>query len=374
MTAEWRLNGPQRLDALDGEILDEIGREFQDDDVYLTTANPEEYADVERLASDAKRADVYSPLTAKTISWLIDRNPDGPGFLILAKTSEADEIVGHFLFYPKALLHRRSPDDPPVFIQNYFHCNLYVVPSHRGQGIFRRMMAFGLEILERFGVGYTYSVPNRRSTPGLLKYGLTRVGTVPFWAQPTWRTWRWINPLAARPRKDIRFEIRSEFDSAFEDLAHRSVSRRARVWGYRSVEHLNWRFRDRPDVDYDISYAFEAEKRVGYIVTRRMSILGRCALVLCDFAFERVSGGHLATGIQTARDRNDEHLDLVMALASTPDKRARRALWRAGLVPIPQRLLPQPVVVIGGPVPGGAGVTLPSTRHWHATPYDWDVF
>jgi hypothetical protein len=58
-----------------------------------------------------------------------------------------------------------------------------------------------------------------------------------------------------------------------------------------------------------------------------------------------------------------------------PDARSRRALWRAGLVHVPDRFLPQPIVVFGG-APGQKHSTggFPLLAGWSITPGDWDVF
>jgi hypothetical protein len=58
-----------------------------------------------------------------------------------------------------------------------------------------------------------------------------------------------------------------------------------------------------------------------------------------------------------------------------PDAASRRALWRAGLVHVPDRLLPQPVAVFGGdPHERGSTGGFPMLDGWSLTACDWDVF
>lgn len=152
--------------------------------------------------------------------------------------------------------------------------------------------------------------------------------------------------------------------------------RRAVMWGKRDANLLNWRYRDRPDVDYGIWCLGENDRNRGYLVTRKMTIMNYETPVLCDFWLEPPAAGGLNKMIAAALTADHgRDASLVITMAGSPDTSLGSALWRAGLIRLPQRLLPQPVVVIGEFIDDPMDrQLLPKVEDWPATPFDWDVF
>ena len=129
-------------------------------------------------------------------------------------------------------------------------------------------------------------------------------------------------------------------------------------------------------IGYIIMYLGETESMSGYLVTRTMTFMNIQMLVLCDFWLENATVGDLNQMIAAALASN-HHRDirLVVTMARLPNKKLGSTLWQSGLIRVPQRLLPQPVVVIGGQINGiSEQPCLPEFSKWQTTPFDWDVF
>jgi hypothetical protein len=110
-----------------------------------------------------------------------------------------------------------------------------------------------------------------------------------------------------------------------------------------------------------------------------MEIAGRDTLVICDsWAARRRQGALLPSLLDRVRALpGSRRPALAIVLASPAGATAPAALLSAGMAPVPQRLLPQPVAVIGGAMgaePAPAWLRAAGLARWYITPYDWDVF
>ncbi|MDE3075696.1 MAG: GNAT family N-acetyltransferase, partial [Chloroflexota bacterium] len=324
---------------------------------YLTLAARPDYPLVEALDRQAAAAEMPIPLTAASIEWLVDRNPAGQGFVVLARERSDDAIIGHFLFYPHRLYVREEGEGEARPIVAFLYVSLFVAPPYRRRGVFTAMAVYGLDVLRRADVRFAYTVPNPRSTAGFLKMGMHRIGTVPFWASP-YRLGGRLFELAARPAawqagSRFRVEPAGRFDERHEALVREAPPQRARVWGARTQAELGWRF-GRPGVAYTVWNLLDGDGLAGYAVTREMHIAPYDALVLCDLWLRRAQRSALAFLLNEIRHRlhqSASHLpDLLIAMCGWPAGADGRSLLAAGFLPVPQRLLPQPVALVGGPL------------------------
>jgi hypothetical protein len=148
------------------------------------------------------------------------------------------------------------------------------------------------------------------------------------------------------------------------------------VCGLRTPESLAWRFGRRPGVEYTRWSVSRRGVAVGYVVTRAMTIQKYRVLALCDVRLADEGAGvwRRVMDIMAARAA-ETRADLLMLQGGSPEPAATAARWRAGLVRVPDRVLPQPIAVFGG-APGVAGDAggLPPLDRWYMTPGDWDVF
>ncbi len=350
--------------------LDEVAARFCRDDLVVSVADAREYAEVEMLSRASDPHDVFLPVTAATLGWFVDANPHGPGFVVIARPPGGGAVVGFFLFYATTLV--RPVGGVARNVPAYLYVNLYVSPEYRRRGVFATMFAFGLEVLNRMGIRFAYTVPNPRSSPGFVKFGVPWLGTLPCWIAPDLAAWRALAAATSWGGAGMTVARVGGFDESMVCLSGDA----AVVRGRRTPEILNWRFAERPGVDYGIWRIECVGHAAGYVVTRVMTIARRRVLAVCDIAIDRFDAAALratigAVGRQTA----DERCTLVMFQGGPPDPASRRALWRAGLIHVPDRFLPQPVAVLGGdPHEQGSTGGFPLLGSWALTPCDWDVF
>lgn len=358
------------------KIIHELEIEFYADEYFLTLATPSDYGLVERLSVNAARDEVSTPLTALTIEWLIDRNPAGRGFLVLARSNRDNAIIGYFLFYPKNLMWRAHISDSATCLPVFLCVHLYVDINYRRRRIFENMTMFGRRILESTGINFLYTVPNPRSTPGFLRIGMTKIGALAFFARPVKAPFSLISAICRTSGSTATNSRVAEFDATtINQISLRPQSSIAQVWGDRRAASLNWRFRDRPDVQYAVHLVEIEDETVGYVVLRRMPIMKYSALVICDFWLEKSPIGALADIVDTALSDEPGNIDIVIGLAGSMDPKLRQEFWRAGLIPIPQLMLPQPVNLIGGKTnSSNDDPSIGDLSDWALTPYDWDVF
>lgn len=359
------------IPAIDAELVREVETRIHRDDVELTIARPQDYAAIEAASRGAEAGDVLTPLTAELVTWFIDRNPCGQGFVVIARDPESRDIVGHFIFHPWALKLRSSAggvDERQVSI----HVRLWVSSRLRRRGVFLSMTEFGIELLRRMGVGLAYTVPmNERSAPGFLKFGEQRSGYLSLWVRPVVPGWSLV--AGGRPVRGLEVERLDAFDLRFDDAPDASMPDAVSAWSARRAALLNWRYTERPDFDYEIRYLHRDGRAVGYLVTRRMRIKGLRALVVCDFWAEPSNEAALRLGIDDALGSGDR-ASIVVAFGGNVAGTVQQAFRRAGLARFPRALQP-PVSMVGGGIgEGEQRIELPPIDGWYVTPYDWDVF
>jgi len=362
---------PMPRAPLDESLVREAARAVpSSDDIRFDLAGPDEYDQVEALSRSAPAGDVVTPLTARLITWFVDRNPAGRGFVVIARDRGRGAIVGHFVFYPWRLALRPSPGATPESVTAYLFVRLYVDPAWRRRGVFSAMTIFGLTVAEWLGARIAYTAPNPRSAGGFVKLGMSARGPLPFWARPATRLWDWVGG-AGHGRVDVRRVRR--FDEAMAVPDASTLPSTTLAWGRRDVATLNWRYTDRPDAAYAIRDISSAGVSIGYLVTRRMTIGGRQVLAVCD-AWTRPD--HVAGLRHGLRDAllDERGVRLAIAIGGTAAPTLATAYRRAGFIRCPTALLPQPVAIYGVTVGTTAPLALPESGAWHLTPYDWDVF
>jgi hypothetical protein len=368
--------------VIDPVLVREVEARIRRDDVELTIATRGDYASIEAASRGADPGDVLTPVTSELVTWFIDENPCGQGFVVIAREPGSPEVVGHFIFYPWALKLRRGAggvEEAPVSV----HVRLWVSSRLRRRGVFLSMTEFGVELLRRLGVGLAYTVPmNERSAPGFLKLGEQRSGYLPLWVRPVVPGWGAI--AGGRRDRDLEVERRDAFDESFDGAPDASMPEAASAWSPRRAALLNWRYTARPDFDYEIRYIHRGGRPVGYLVTRRMPIKKLNSLVVCDFWAKPSEQAALRVGIDDAlrspgRARGDNAMPhkrpaIVLAFGGNVAGTVSEAFRRAGLIRPPRALQP-PVSIVGGGIgEGEQRIELPSIDGWYATPYDWDVF
>jgi len=352
--------------SIDFSAFDAIARDHQREDIRFALATPADYAAIEQLTRSAE--DVDEPWSHQAIAWLLDANPDGPGFMVLARDRNNDRILGYFTFYPKPLLSGSR------VVPTFLFVRLYVSQAIRRRGIFETMTRLGMDLLKSADIKYAYSVPNRYSTPGFIKLGMRDQGDVGFWIRPTWRIWPYVSGLPKHSGWDI--EAIETFSDEWDELFDLPYPGQAIVRGVRSAARLNWRYKERPDATYGMWGVKARDGLVGYCVTRGTRIKGIPALVVCDFWSRPECEQMLRFALAAAlRKAGPESARLVAAFVSAPPGPERRAIRRAGFLPIPKSIVPGRMPLIGAdPARMNGRTPMPDVPSWLITPYDWDVY
>lgn len=352
--------------------LTDIAAPFHGNGFDVSVAGADAYAEVEALARAANPGEIFEPITARLLAWFADENPAGPGFLVVARSSTDRAVVGHFLFYANTLLIA-GRDGGVDACPSYLYVHLYVALPFRRLGVFAAMFALGQAVLARMGVRFAYTVPNPRSSPGFVRFGVPLLGTLPVRMAPAWTSWDALVRLAAPGSAGVDIERTQAFDADMVKAAGRRPS--AAVRGARTADVLAWRFLRRPATEYGIWRVHRRGAAAGYVVTRVLTIRTHRVLAICDLALDRLDAGSVAQIVRQVRRGTTEAVDLVMLQGGPREAAARRALLRAGLVHVPDRVLPQAVAVFGGePARAGSTGGLPLLHEWELTPCDWDVF
>ena len=358
--------------------LRELEASVRREHVALAIAADAEFDEVEALARAADPNDLFEPLNARWLRWFTAENPGGPGFLVIARDPADRTLTGHFLFYANPL-RLASPAGACEFA-SYLYVHLYVRADQRRRGVFAGMFAFGQEVLARMGARYAYTVPNPRSSPGFAKFGVPRLGTLPVNMAPAWKAWLAASrSLVAGRAPAVDVERVEAFVPAMLPVTPggaRTDPEATEVRGVRTLEGLNWRFVRRPGAEYAIWRVAVAGDEVGYVVTRLVGIKGYRVLAIVDVDLRPRSASVLAQVLRAVSNTAEfRRANLVMAQGGERGGDTQRALAGAGLLPVPERILPQPVAVFGGPPPGvNDAPHLPALDRWRLTPGDWDVF
>lgn len=352
--------------SFDQTLIRHLENKFKDKHCHITVAVLTDYPEIAALSAKARKDEVRFPLSVRTIEWLVDQNPNGKGFVVIAKNDSDNAIVGHFVFYAKQMSFLTKTDQNPSTFLTYLCVNLYVAPNYRRNGLFKKMTAFGREFLQKSGDLNLYTVPNPRSAPGFVKMGMTRFGTVPF---RFGLALKWA--ISSPP---TRVELRKKFKEEFLGTFVNTPTTQPVISGKRNATLLNWRYKKRPDVNYNI---WVDPRRDGYLVTRQLTIRKINILLLCDFWLEQFNATNLNALISAAiRQARVKNLTFIATMAGSPDVGFDRVLCKTGLILVPQFFLPQPVMVVGNLEFGRncENKIVDLKNNWLITSYDWDVF
>ena len=149
------------------------------------------------------------------------------------------------------------------------------LPSHQGQGIFRRLTLEGLEDLRADGIEFVFNTPNAQSGPGYLKMGWQEVGTIPLEVRfrPT-RLHRSMRARAAGERWGLAVDLGIPAsvgladDSAIIDLLAAAPPPPSGALAiHRTPAYLRWRYAGLPRLGYRIE-ALGPDLAEGFVIFR----------------------------------------------------------------------------------------------------------
>ena len=311
--------------------------------------------DVARLMREVYGEDHRSGNEA-FLDWQYFQNPLGPavGFLALA----GSEVVGAYTLIPSPFSQAGESK------LGMLSLNTATSPRFQGQGIFTVLARRSYEEAERRGAVGVLGFPNENSLPGFVKkLGFALVGRMAAFALP-----RKVGTLLARdrprrPREVLLDAVNTAAISPLARLLGRGVEpgpidQRLPLGAARSPAfalapdepYLHWRYAKCPLWSYEVLHAPDGAASV---VCRHGELWGVRTTLLLDFAAhfgDRGSERALARAIRGAcRRAVEEDSAMVLTLVS-PHHPAIGALWRSGLVRVPDRFLPHPGHVIFRPL------------------------
>lgn len=298
----------------------------------------EELAEFQRrcFANVAGGANLAAVQTPAYYTWKY-RSPAGQAKI--AQVRVDGRLVAMNAMFPLQLVQAGS------HFRGWQSCDTATAPEGRGQGYFLKCLAALLEALPQ-GDSF-FGFPNINSTPGFLKFGWAKLARLRLFAGVT------VLPGARHALNEI-----SAFDAGHAAIEEQ-LSRRTSVMVHRSAAYLNHRYLSESRRLYTC-FATEG----GYAVVRDVQIgERRLALIMDMQATAPADEGRLMGQIKTwARDSK-----CIGVIAITNAER-RLSLVRHGLMPVPHRFSPRPLVLMAQPGRRDAGAS------WDCHIGDWDGF
>jgi len=238
-------------------------------------------------------------------------------------------------------------------------------PDFRRRGLFTRLVQWATAAVADEGAAICYTFPNENSFPGYIaKTDWIHVGSLslfvkPVKAEPLLRERiknRFLRDMLAsclqpglalsRRRgnipKELAVRVRqfSSFDERF-DAFWEQVSGDYEIILKRDSRHLNWRYAQRPSVQYTIYAAEEGEKVVGFIVARTRHMfgmnLGMIVELLTLHRDQEVAQVLVAQAVQHLVRAGADAIGCVMF----DHQPYCQALRREGFIRVPEKLLPR---------------------------------
>lgn len=317
--------------------------------------------------------------------WQYAENPTG-SIVVMAEDGEVVCGYYHVLLFPLRLSERRIVG---AMVQD-----VGTRREYRKHGIFKRMGAFAMERVRSAGASLIYTFPNHLSLPSFVRnHGYTVVAQAPVRVMPL-RTGpllggrfklgafgrglgTLVDPVLKLMTRNEplgpgeRLQSLERFTEAVIPLVD-GATQQTEVTLDRTVEYLNWRFRAKPTVRYDIWSLVRDEVTEAYLVTRRATTLGTECVLFMDFGF-RQGATHSLLRLASARlaAERKEGTALAVTMGLHP---AFGALESLGFRRVPERFNPRTFNLLVKDLEEAVRPALFLASNWMVTLADWDVF
>jgi hypothetical protein len=280
----------------------------------------------------------------------------------------------------------------------YAGCNALVHPSFRRTVLYMHLVKAAAHVASDGLYSYGFAKPNTLSHYRRIDMHL--VTNIPLLVRPLDNAQlvsnRITNPVLGlmirmgwfvagntmyRPRREnpqrwgLQLRDESTFDASF-DRFWEKVADKYDTMTVRDRGYLTWRFTNVGFREYQTLTARADGDIVGYVVLRMAELAGVRSGLICDLMVEPGERGE-AAGLLLVNEATKRFTSSGMALASSlmlEHTDEYRILRRAGYVPCPKKLAPQPFQLIARPT--GENVThehLADPRNWFLTMADHDA-
>ncbi len=230
--------------------------------------------------------------------WEFMEGPAGKGLIYIVE--DGTEIIGHFADLP-----RRFMMDGKI-VHGTLSVDLMVAPNYRRHGIFEKMGRYAILRVKEEGNSFTTAYPIRKETiSGFKKMGWKEVLLLPVLVYPIRfrgivnRYLRFL-PLSLliggfarvcyhtlyglfkrRRGSGVEIERVEKLDGLFEHFLEKNISLYP-IMGIRDRNYMNWRYLRHPTRTYLIFRAVEKGEMKGYIILRRVNLLGFNSAAIVD--------------------------------------------------------------------------------------------
>ncbi|MBM4276278.1 MAG: GNAT family N-acetyltransferase [Deltaproteobacteria bacterium] len=230
--------------------------------------------------------------------WEFMGGPDRKALIYVVE--DGDKIIGHFADLPRQFsVHRKV-------VRGTLSVDLMVSPDYRRKGIFEEMGRYAIRRVKEEGNSLMTAYPIRKETiSGFKKIGWKEVVPLPVLVYPIRFSGianRYLHflPLSlligglarilynllfamGRKKESGRIEIEKvgELDSQFEHFWDKAISLYP-IMGIRSRSYMTWRYLHHPTRTYIIYRAMEKGEMRGYIILRKVDLLGFNSAVIVD--------------------------------------------------------------------------------------------
>jgi len=275
--------------------------------------------------------------------WKIENNPFKENGISVATVMEKeDRIIGVISKMP-APLKFHEKETKCIWL-----CEYIVHPDHRGLGhkLMENVMKepaillgatneLSYKVVKKLGWSDIYILKNRIYITNLrhiLKNKKVGNQFLQFICGKIWNVLNnFLNILNKKKGKNISIEKITIFDQNIDKLWER-IEKNYGIIVVRNKEYLNWRYVDRPDINYNIYLAESDKKVLGYVVTRTDSHddlkFGHIVDIICDFDRSDACYPLINEAVQDFRIIND--VDLITCYISPYHHLYDKALRRNG--------------------------------------------
>jgi hypothetical protein len=208
--------------------------------------------------------------------WKYKKNPDGPARLFILKDRN-DRLLGQSVYLPRKLFNI----DASTFLA-YQGIDTFIEPEARGKGTLEKIQNMALAAIK----DPIYSFPNKIAEKIALRNGRKIYAPLEYDLFPLRMQFHKSKFLAYIPNFvfEIVYHLAFMVKYAFADtgisivelsrFSNRPLNISPKINGIKSIDYLNWRFKDNPTRTYSAFEFMQSGKSLGYIVfTSKQSMI-----------------------------------------------------------------------------------------------------
>jgi len=302
--------------------------------------------------------------------WKHARNPFGRSPFWVAESNR--QIVGLRVFMRWRWQAGSATADAVRAVDTATH------PDYQGRGIFRMLTLHGVNELTRRGVAFVFNTPNRKSRPGYLKMGWSKVGHTSLWVAP--RDLRALarvvrdrlgpNQVPGAPDDAGGTDTRGADvldDPGFSRLIASMERSDHKYRTPQNVEYIRWRYELCPACRYGFT---ASENRKVFVIHRTRRRSGAREVAISELFFDPNDAG--VRDISGVLGQVLEASGADYGVIATPTSaRSAAALALAGFIPAPRV---GPILTVR-PMALSTGMPDPlALRSWAPTIGDLELF